>query len=54
MARPSDEKQPRERVLAVRVGPSDEKIAERRRRERGNLSVSAYIRTLIREVGVAK
>jgi hypothetical protein len=54
MARTPDEKDPRERVLAVRVGPTDEKIAERRRKERGNLSVSAYIRTLIREDGERK
>lgn len=53
MARNPDEQQPRERVLAVRVGPADEKIVEERRKQRG-MSVSTYIRTLIREDGEKK
>lgn len=53
MARTPDEQQPRERVLAVRVGPADEKIVEERRKKLG-LSVSAYIRTLIRKDGETK
>ena len=41
----------RDRVVNSRLSPDDSKTFDRRRQERGGLSPSAYIRTLVREDG---
>ena len=49
--RAPEEGKPREIVRSARLTPDDDAILQRRRRERGNLSVTSYLRTLVREDG---
>ena len=49
--RTPEEGKARETIRTVRLGPDDDATLEKRRKERGNLSVSTYLRTLVREDG---
>jgi hypothetical protein len=44
-----DEGSARETIRSTRLGPADDAALNRRRAERGNMSVSTYLRTLVRE-----